>query len=199
MVTKGNIPWNKGMKGKYHLWDKREHPNKGKVSYFKGHKHSEETKKKISENHSNQNWLGKKHKEDTKKKISLSQIGKKNNLWNGGKMKVNGYIKIYVPNHPKKVQGHVLEHRLVIEKHLGRYLTKEEVVHHINEVRDDNRIENLLLFKTKGEHKKFHLKQTRERLIFLNKENINLKKRVDILEKKASKERVFKKSGGCKT
>ena len=69
----------------------------------------------------------------------------------------DGYIYCLAEDHPNATgTGHVKEHRLVMEKHIGRYLTKEEVVHHINEIKDDNRIENLLLCANRAEHNGYH-------------------------------------------
>lgn len=67
--------------------------------------------------------------------------------WNGGKRKRGNYVQIYVPEHPNACKNYVLEHRLVMEQHLGRYLTNLEQVHHRNGIKSDNRIENLELVK----------------------------------------------------
>lgn len=49
----------------------------------------------------------------------------------------------------------IMEHRLVMEAELGRFLTRDEVVHHINEIPTDNRPENLAVM-TKAEHDRLH-------------------------------------------
>lgn len=74
----------------------------------------------------------------------------------GKKVNEFGYVMLLNPDHPRKVGGsYVYEHILVVEKHLGRYLTKNEHIHHINGVKDDNRIENLQVV-TPSEHRKIH-------------------------------------------
>jgi len=87
---------------------------------------------------------------------SRANRGKNNPYWKGGKIKTsNGYIWIYAPDNPMSnkchPEGYVLEHRLIMSQAVGRYLIKNEVVHHINGIRDDNRIENLFLTKN-GKH-----------------------------------------------
>lgn len=67
--------------------------------------------------------------------------------WKGGRhVRPDGYIGIYAPDHPRaKPTGYyVMEHILVWEQANERYLPKGWVIHHMNGVRDDNRIENLL-------------------------------------------------------
>ncbi len=89
---------------------------------------------------------------------SKSYKGAGNPKWRGGTMRTpNGYIYQYAPNHPHTTKhGYVMQHRLVMEKALGRYLSPTEEVHHRNHVRDDNRIENLELMSSKAEHRNQH-------------------------------------------
>lgn len=98
-----------------------------------------------------------------KKAFPDGRAGANHPNWKGGRYKIkqSGYIKVYAPEHPQRSpQNTVFEHRLVMESHLGRYLTAEEVVHHKNGVKDDNRIENLELVATTGEHVSQHFKKS---------------------------------------
>jgi len=68
--------------------------------------------------------------------------------WKGGRFKTkSGYVYVKIHGHPNlNSGGYIAEHRVVMEKHIGRYLTKKEIVHHINGIKDDNRLENLELW-----------------------------------------------------
>jgi len=69
----------------------------------------------------------------------------------------NGYRMIKVVNHPfANKRGYVYEHRLAMEKELGRYLQPQEVIHHIDGIKLNNKIKNLKLFSTTNEHTTFH-------------------------------------------
>ncbi len=68
-----------------------------------------------------------------------------------------GYIYEKCPDHPAcNNKGYVRQHRLVIERSIGRYLTGTEVVHHKNKNTSDNRLENLQLCKNETEHNLIH-------------------------------------------
>ena len=103
---------------------------------------------------------GFKHTEATKAKFKLRN-GEKHGGWKGGRYKHSkGYIYVYQPSHPYATDGYVFEHRLVMEKYLGRYLLAIEDVHHINGIKNDNRIENLELM-THGQHSTWTQKTVR--------------------------------------
>lgn len=122
------------------VWKNHRHPNLGKrgpESYMYGRSMPEETKRKIAD----------------------TMTADKNYHWSGGrKLHSDGYILVYQPLHPMRdANGFVLEHRLVYEKYVGRYLSSEEIIHHVNGNKTDNRIENLELM-TRAEHALTHYK-----------------------------------------
>lgn len=90
--------------------------------------------------------------------------------WKGGRVfDQHGYVHAWAPDHPEcqrvnevrrlkaggkyyRKEKYIQEHRLVMEQFLGRHLLPTEVVHHKNEVKTDNRIENLELFDSNSRH-----------------------------------------------
>jgi hypothetical protein len=126
---------------------------------LKGHPTSQETKAKISAA-----LKGRQYSAETLTKMSVAKIGTRNSWKGGRRTDFYGYIYIFSPDHPYCTsQGYVLEHRLVMEVHLGRTLLPEEVVHHINSIRDDNRIENLMRFESNKDHLRWHKERERKK------------------------------------
>lgn len=116
----------------------------------------------------------------------VKEVGEKSSNWRGGRVRTGeGYIEVRLPkdnffysmaNH----QGYVMEHRLVMAKHLSRCLLPWEIVHHRNSIKDDNKLENLELLPTS----KYHLVDTVSKSLIgtLQREVLALKQRITVLE-----------------
>jgi uncharacterized protein (DUF1330 family) len=95
------------------------------------------------------------YSDEYREKISEGAKGNRS-AWKGGRyISWNGYVLVYRPEHPYSSQhGYVREHRLVVEKIIGRYLLQKEEVHHLGE-KSDNRPHMLMAFRTGTAHRKF--------------------------------------------
>jgi len=115
------------------------------------------------------NWrcLSCSHKDPIKRakhsKFMKTRRGEKSNGWKGGKYKTKeGYVFILLQPEDffysmANQDGYVFEHRLTMAKHLKRCLQREEIIHHKNGIKGDNRLENLEL-TTLGQHSVDHSK-----------------------------------------
>ena len=104
---------------------------------------------------------------------SEKMSGSKNPAWKGGVtyFKTHGnYTGVKYVRCPEKFlsmarkDGYVMEHRLIVAQKIKRCLKRSEVVHHINHDPTDNRLENLQLFKTNQDHKKYEARGSPEPL-----------------------------------
>ena len=67
----------------------------------------------------------------------------------------SGYLLEWAPDHPRASRGRVLQHVLVVERLLGRYLNDDEHVHHRDHVKTNNDPSNLVVLSP-TEHAKLH-------------------------------------------
>lgn len=103
-------------------------------SLAKGYRHSEVFKEMMSK------------RMKGKKSPLAGQYGERNPNWKGGRLIKNGYVWVKQRNHPNAdSHGYIAEHRLVMEKHLGRYLESHEIVHHKDGNKQNNKDYNLFL------------------------------------------------------
>lgn len=126
--------------------------------------------------------------------------------WRGRKLEIKrgmiSAVLIWKAGHPycsSPRGGYVPLHRLVMEKHLGRYLTKNEVIHHIDMDPTNNRLSNLLLIQGHKLHGQLHsLLQLALVKLMPRLELVRLTKYLykQALEMKTIQKRVIKK-GGC--
>lgn len=78
--------------------------------------------------------------------------GELNPRWKGGRVMRQGYVYLLDQNKYTKggLSRYTAEHTMVAEKKYGRKVLADELVHHLNGIRDDNRPENLVIIKRKG-------------------------------------------------
>jgi hypothetical protein len=106
-----------------------------------------------------------------------SVSGEHNPNYGGGKyIDDKGYVRVLKQEHPSNIKGYVYEHRLVMEDYLGRFLEPWETVHHINEIKVDNRVENFYLC-TVPEHSAVHREGKKPTQQHRDKMRANMKER----------------------
>ena len=77
----------------------------------------------------------------------------------GNLISSHGYVLVHNKTHPRSFgSGYVYEHILVAEKMLGRFLKKQEIVHHKDGDKKNNKPSNLVVCKNIAEHKLLHRK-----------------------------------------
>lgn len=87
----------------------------------------------------------------------------KSGRWRGGRfIDPTGYVRILAPDDymGKRTHGgrYIAEHRYIAETQiLGRLLLPNEVVHHMNHIKTDNRPDNLKVFSSVSEHRVWHV------------------------------------------
>jgi len=130
---------------------------------------------------------GKPHTPETQARISATKkanprTGEKAANWKGGRYLSRGYVYVKLSTLPPSEQEtfapmatrnggtYIPEHRLVVARQLGRALTSEETVHHVNGLKADNRPENLEHHESNSSHRMKHAEVDAE-MFRLRREN----------------------------
>lgn len=114
---------------------------------------------------------GKPHTEASRAQMSLTRRataprGPESSNWKGGRHLARGYVQVNSttldPDERARLasmisSGRISEHRLVVARLIGRPLTPDEQVHHVNGIKTDNRPENLELHDQEA-HSREHSK-----------------------------------------
>ena len=141
----------------------------------------------------NKNRLGVPHTDEARQKMRDAATGKylreNSSQWKGGTYLAKGYRHVMVEMLPEPQKSlarqmtkgrYILEHRAVAAEKLGRPLRRNEIVHHMNGVKDDNRPDNLEVVG-RGQHTKEH-REVEKELLRLRVENQRLQDENHVLK-----------------
>lgn len=145
-----------------------------------------------------QKRLGIRHTDESRALMSMKAkkryVREEASQWKGGRYTAKGYVHVLIATLPEASQkmaremapkkNYIQEHRIIMAMHLGRPITKDEVVHHINGVKTDNRPENLEALR-RGDHT-IHHREVEKEVARLRAENAALRAELESLKRIAA-------------